>query len=477
MAYACRVTRADYAGVAPAPATGAGGRIRRNLAAGMAISSMAQVAVLVFSTLTSIALARLLGPGGTGRVALVLTLITILAMVFGLGLRQGIIYLVSSRRWGYADVVRDSRMAAAALGCGGALVGFGLYELTGDSLLKGLSLPMALAALAALPFAISLTFSAAIALATERWEAFGLMTVLAPAATLVLAVGLALPFETTGAIFGVAAANVLAGLVAGYLLVRRGAGPTRAGPAEERVDQPLRAALTFGSRAWVAILLQFLNYRIDLFLVNAYVSTSSAGVYSVAVTVMAIGWLLPDAIQTALFSRTAELARAAELDPKERSASDETDARGIRHTVILMLPIAALLAVLMLVAVPLLYGPEFEESVGLGLLLLPGVVILSVGKVMLTVVTGRGFPHYYMYVSLITAPVSIGLYLALIPSLDEQGAAVASSLSYLLTTLLAVVAFRRATGLALGRVLVPRRSDLTDYVHAGRQLRRRLRRA
>ena len=102
------------------------------------------------------------------------------------------------------------------------------------------------------------------------------------------------------------------------------------------------------------------------------------------------------------------------------------------------------------------------------------MVIIGLGKVLLTVVTGRGFPNYYMYVSLITAPATLGLYLLLIPGNGAQGAAIASTVSYGLTTLLAVIAFRRATRLPLASFLMPRRSDLVDYLHAGRQLKRRL---
>ena len=469
------VSKAHSAGAAPDPPAGAGQRMRRNLAAGMAMTTVAQVAVLVLSTITSVALARLLGPSGTGRFALVMTLITVLAMVFGFGLRQGLIYYVSGRRWEYRGALGDARRAAAVFGCLGALVGFLFYELTSGSVMEGITRTMALAALVALPFAISLTYSSALALSVERWESFGVITVLAPAAVLVLSVSLAIPFGATGAIVGLGAAQVVAGVGSALLLRRRAA--QAAAPAvepQEKLERPLREAISFGSRSWVAILLQFLNYRIDLFVLNAYASSASVGVYSVAVTVTAVGWLLPDAIQTILLSRTAELSREAERDADQRSVSDESDTRGIRHTIILMPGIAALLVLLLVVVVPLFYGAEFDDSVELGLLLIPGVVIIGLGKVLLTVITGRGFPNYYMYVSLITAPATLGLYLLLIPDGGANGAAIASTLSYALTTVLAVVVFRRVTRLPLRSFLVPRRGDFVDYMHAGKQLKQRL---
>ena len=59
-------------------------------------------------------------------------------------------------------------------------------------------------------------------------------------------------------------------------------------------------------------------------------------------------------------------------------------ARATRHSV-LMLPAGLAVAVL-LALVPLVYGTEFDESVWLGLILLPGVLTLGTGKVVAAVV-------------------------------------------------------------------------------------------
>ena len=62
---------------------------------------------------------------------------------------------------------------------------------------------------------------------------------------------------------------------------------------------------------------------------------------------------------------------------------------------------------LVVVAVPLLYGPEFTKAVWFGLILIPGVVALSLGKSLSAVVTGRGRPHYALWTTLITVPLTI----------------------------------------------------------------------
>ena len=47
-----------------------------------------------------------------------------------------------------------------------------------------------------------------------------------------------------------------------------------------------------------------------------------------------------------------------------------------------------------------------------GLILIPGVVGLSLGKSLSAVVTGRGRPQYALLTTLITVPLTIVLYLA-----------------------------------------------------------------
>ena len=109
------------------------------------------------------------------------------------------------------------------------------------------------------------------------------------------------------------------------------------------------------------------------------------------------------------------------------------------------------------------------------MLLLPGVLTLGTGKVLAAVVTGRGFPRYMMYAGILSAAVTVTMYFVLIPILGEWGAALASSISYTLSTLIVVAFFRRVTRVPLRRALVPTRADLGDYREAIGQLRAHLR--
>jgi len=104
-----------------------------------------------------------------------------------------------------------------------------------------------------------------------------------------------------------------------------------------------------------------------------------------------------------------------------------------------------------------------------------GVLALGVGKVLGSVVSGRGKPRYMLYSGVIGAGVTVALYFVLIPPYAEWGASAASCLSYLITTAIVVGFFRRVTRIPLRVALVPTRADIHNYSEAIESLRAHLR--
>ena len=232
-------------------------------------------------------------------------------------------------------------------------------------------------------------------------------------------------------------------------------------------------AVRFGLQSWGASLLQQLNYRLDILILGGFATAREVGVYSVAVTVTAIAWVLPQALGTVLFPRVASLDESTEMGLLTTEESDAAAAKSVRHGVLLILPAAGLISLLLLVAVPLLYGSKFSEATTLGFVLLPGVLILGVAKILSYTISGRGFPRYALYVGAITLPLTLALYFSLIPAFDAWGAATGSTASYVLTTVVMLFFFRRATSIDVRSAFVPRAEDVADYVVLARLARGR----
>ena len=190
----------------------------RHLGAGAALSVVVQGGPLAAAAVLSIVLARTIGPSGTGRFALLVTLSGLTAMVVSLGLSAGITYEVSRRRWSVRGVFRTSYVAGLVLGVAGFGAGLLVFLLLHGSVFHGISTSLAVVALASLPPVIAYQFADSVLLARERYEGYAALELSHSATLLVVGAGLAAAFGLSGAVVGLPAA-ALVGAVVGVLLL------------------------------------------------------------------------------------------------------------------------------------------------------------------------------------------------------------------------------------------------------------------
>jgi len=222
----------------------------------------------------------------------------------------------------------------------------------------------------------------------------------------------------------------------------------------------LKGALAFAVPCYAANLAQFLNYKLDVFVVGFFAGAASVGRYTLAVSLGQLLWLMSNSVASVLL-------------PKVAASTD--DGGSIRHTALvtrLSLWATALcglaLAVLATQAIPLLYGEAFRPSIMPLIWLLPGIVVFSVANVLAAYIAGIGKPRLNLIVSGVSLVVTIGLDLALIPNLNIVGAAIASTVSYSLSALLLIVFFIRETGASVREVLLPTSGDVRMLLSAVR---------
>ena len=239
----------------------------------------------------------------------------------------------------------------------------------------------------------------------------------------------------------------------------RGAARRAIGP-----ELRLRAAGGFGLRAWVNDLFQLVNLRPDLFILSAYYGTADTGVYAVTVSITSLVWLVSQPLASVVLPRAAGAASGRAGPSTDAWAASQASA--VRHSV--LVSAAASLAVIPLLAIaPLVWGPGFGRTLTLGLILIPGVVLLGVGRVMVAAFTGRGAANQALIVGLVSFPLAFVAFLLVIPDHGATGAAIVSCCSYVVASLLAAVLFFRSTGTPVAAALVPRSSDLRDLHEPG----------
>ena len=192
--------------------------------------------------------------------------------------------------------------------------------------------------------------------------------------------------------------------------------------------------LKFGLRGYVANLLQFFNYRLDLFLVNFFLGAAGAGIYTTSVGMAEMLWNLPNAVGFVIFPKAAN-SSAEEMN--------RFTPRVFRATLALTAAGGVLLALVGKPFINIVYTSAFAAAYLPLLALLPGVVLLGGAKVLTNEISGRGYPQYNSIGSGASLVLTVIFDLLLIPRYGVLGASLASTISYGMIFLLALAFYRR----------------------------------
>jgi O-antigen/teichoic acid export membrane protein len=400
----------------------------------------------------NVALARGLGPTEKGSYDLMIATAQLLTLLLGVSLPAGITYVVARR---LADPGRLVPYAALTGLVQGVLVG-GLLAFMPEGWRSAL-VPASIGVAAAVPIGIYVAATSiagywrAILIGAERIMTMNLRDIGGRFVGAVVVIAMLLSFAAMGrprAIEMMWAASLAAIVAAAAFFVRVGArGPST------RMMAILPTLIGFALPAFGGNLVQYLNYRLDLFLVAGFRGYRDVGLYAVAVAVAQMVWLISSSAATVLLPRVA-------AHQTEVGEMGKLTARVARLTLTACLAASVVLAFVGREFVSVVYGSAYEPSADALLLLLPGVVGLAYASILASYIAGSGRPVLNLLVALVALVATVAADLILIPTSGIAGAAIASSLSYLLTALLTMGVFNRLTRVGLGELLVVRPDDL-----------------
>ncbi|WP_324675224.1 lipopolysaccharide biosynthesis protein [Hymenobacter sp. GOD-10R] len=206
-----------------------------------------------------------------------------------------------------------------------------------------------------------------------------------------------------------------------------------------------------GRGAHLSNILAFANYRLSYYFVAHYVDAHAVGILSVGVALAEAVWLIPRS--TALV-QYVDLVHAtdkqAQVAPALGVARLSLLATGIGVLTLSLLPSSVFVAV---------FGPEFGAARSVIILLAPGVMAIASNIMCSTYFSGLGQYRVNNISTALGLIVTVPACWLLIPQLGIQGAALASSLSYLASMAYLLRAFSQATNTGM-TALLPSRTDL-----------------
>ncbi len=409
------------------------------------------VAGAVSALLIASFLARTLGPEGNGIYALVI-LCPVLAVAIGeLGVGPASVYLISRGRFGIPEIVAKNIIVSLLTASIVSLVGLFIVLLYGHKWFH--NVPLSLLVIGLLMIFPLMMFGNLVAIfhGTQNFKLHGFYTVLPRVINAVLLV-LFLGFfkgKLTVAVLSWGLGYVFA---LGAIIYRFRDEVKSFKRSFGLHSQYLSESLKYGLKSHISNLVTILNYRIDVYILGALAGTYAVGIYAVTVPVTEAIWLVSNAASAVLFPLVAS---------QHKDATSKNDTPVISRWVLLVTALAAFLVVVAKdIIIGLFFGRAFAESGTVLLWLLPGVVLWAVARVLCNDIAGRGRPDINLYISLIALVINIIANLVLIPKFGVNGAAIASSISYGLFTIMVVFVYSRLLHVKIRNLILPSWEDL-----------------
>jgi O-antigen/teichoic acid export membrane protein len=197
----------------------------------------------------------------------------------------------------------------------------------------------------------------------------------------------------------------------------------------------MRKSLQYGSIVYIGNIANILHFKIDQVMLNYWLGTNAVGIYAVSVNWAEMLFVLDSAIISAALYKMS-------------SSSAEESYKLTKKLFKVQLLISGgsgiILAGLANPLILIIYGEAFREAIWPLIILIPGIVAWSAGKVLSQYLSfNQGKFWLATSFAIVGIAVNIGLNFPLIKLLGIKGAAIASALSYCVVILLTIVTFER----------------------------------
>jgi O-antigen/teichoic acid export membrane protein len=419
------------------------------IARNVIITFVTQLGVVAVNFVTGILLARLLSPGERGILALIMTLPPLIYNLANLGLHEGSVYFI--RREGQIPgFILSQQLMLSAIP---AVLLAGILLACKPLILPRLpaGFPPALWNPVSLLPSLYLLQMVVLSIAWARQQFIRISGwYLSGAAALLICFSIALlgfnaRLETVAFVYVGVTTMVAA---SSFVWVGRLSGWTI------RPDFPLQARLArYGLKSYAQIFFQSLNYRVDVLILAMLADPAQVAFYGVAVNFAETAWYLPEVVSNVLFPALAG-AHPKEVHPFA--------ARALRITIAATLPVIGGLLALGGWFLPKLYGAPYQAAVVPLILLLPGVLAIAIYKIISRDFASLNRQGLTAVASAAAFILILGLDLALIPGYGAVGAALASSIGYILAGGMQLFFFRQQSCLPMRQMLIINREDVGD---------------
>jgi O-antigen/teichoic acid export membrane protein len=281
----------------------------------------------------------------------------------------------------------------------------------------------------------------------EDVRAYNLQNFLRTVLPSIVAAGLVLATPMRiGALTCTLVGGAVAGLAYGAVVIHR-----RARPRFARQRGLYSSLLSFGGRLYVAGAVEHLNQYLSSLLVGLHLRPVDVTFLRLGQDRLQVLDQVTTSMNTLLFPRIAREA--------DRDVQVDVLSQSMRLLILVLILAGAVGAIFTPAIVWALYGAEYMPMVWSIWLLLPGVLLLGVTSPVSQYLMGSGRPDWIWKLGLVPLVLQVGLLTVAIEMWGFRGAAAAVSLSFIAHAAARLILLRAVTGRTARSFMVPGRGD------------------
>ena len=417
---------------------------------------VSKILIILFGLTTSIIVARVLGPERNGIIAALLVYPSLFMSIGSLGIRQSTTYFLGKNIFTEGQIKTAITQIWLFTTVFSVAICFVLIRYLSKS---GENMWLVVLALLPIPFALFNTYNSGIFLGKNQIGTFNKINWIPTLIIFVVTSVLVMWFS-----FGIS--GYLIALIAGPLFI---SGILLFKNKFIRAFSfnynwlIIRKMLSLGLVYALALLVINLNYRIDIILLDNLSSAFETGIYSKGVSVTEYLWQIPMLLSTVVFARSA-------VSKDDRAFSLKV-AQLLRLSFLAIGLVAFALFLLSKFVIILMYGESFKGSIMVLNMLLPGVLLLTIFKVINMDLSGKGKPWVSLKAMIPALMINVVLNIVFIPKYGAVGAALASTISYSFAALLFIYFYSRVIKIPILELIKYKRSDFQPVIQLIKKLK------
>ena len=430
--------------------------MRRKIAQDVVNSGIAQIGNLCISFIVSVIIARSLGAESRGVLAAALLLPGItMALTFS-GLMPPIIYFIAAGKWEHQQIFQRIWTLSTWVAIFGAFVIFVIYQFK-SLIVEFVPEKFLWFSFLLLPLSLCEQVMKAVLTALRDYGTIKKI-VLFQAVFQLLTIGLLCWLDAVTVFITLALqfSAILLGIVACCLEIRRLGIPIFV--KYSLALEPVMPAIRYGLKSHGANLAQFFNYRLDQILITGFLGPVSLGVYTIALGLSEKLWVVTKDVAGVIFPAVS----GSQEDENIEELTVFIGKVGLYATIAL----AAILAAAVIIFSETIYGDSYASLKLPFLILLPGVIALSLGRVLSNYLAGVGQPELGMCGAIFALLLNLPISLILTPQIGLAGAAVGTGVAHLASTFYICRAFSKRAKCSVFHLIIFNKSDFFSIKEA-----------